>query len=326
MCPNFCPCCKSNKQWIRHWLIGYSFFNHIRSKVNDKILFLFNAFNGSNLTNDIVNCNNDNSNSNNSNSNNSISNNNNSNNSISNNSNSNNIYSNISNSIISNSIISNVSNSIENNVYVDSSVYEKVFNFLLGGRSTYSDTPFLVVTAALLQSIIPIAIGQFKSNRTTTTKSVNAEETVRQASRVSATNEDHNFSGNKNLVVYLIDNDGKAPLFKACESGKKDLIEYLVVKHKIDINKETKNDKTPLLNAIRSENKDLVEYLIENGADINKENEYDEIHHYLMGVEKEIKIFRYKYKNGITSLFYAYESRNKDLIEYLIEHGAVINI
>jgi len=66
----------------------------------------------------------------------------------------------------------------------------------------YSDTPFLVVTAALLQSIIPIVIGQqwslfnrFKSNRTTTTttKSVNAEETVRQASRASATNEDHNF-------------------------------------------------------------------------------------------------------------------------------------
>ena len=64
----------------------------------------------------------------------------------------------------------------------------------------YSDIPFLVVTAALLQSIIPIAIGQqwslfnrFKSNRTTTTKSVNVEETVRQASRASATNEDHNF-------------------------------------------------------------------------------------------------------------------------------------
>ena len=93
-----------------------------------------------------------------------------------------------------------------------------MFNFLLGGRSinnstrewkdlfkcqmklgAYSDTPFLV-TAALLQSIIPIAIGQkwslfnrFKSNRTTTTKSVNAEKAVRQASRASATNEDHNF-------------------------------------------------------------------------------------------------------------------------------------
>jgi len=125
MCPNFCPYCKSNKQWIRHWLIDCPFFNHIHSKFNDKILFLYNALNRGNLTNDIVNSNSDNSNSNNSNSNNS-----NSNNSNSNNSNSNNSYSNISNSIIS-----NVSNSIENNVYVDSSVCEKVFNFLLGGRS-----------------------------------------------------------------------------------------------------------------------------------------------------------------------------------------------
>ena len=64
----------------------------------------------------------------------------------------------------------------------------------------YSDTPFLVVTAALLQSIMPIAIGQqwslfnrFKSNRTTTIKSVNAEETVRHDSKASTTNEDHNF-------------------------------------------------------------------------------------------------------------------------------------
>ena len=158
MCPNFWPYCKRNKQWIRYWLIDCPFFNHIRSKVNDKILFLYNTFNRGNLTNDIVKSNNDNSNSNNSNSNNSNS----------NNSNSNNRYTDIS----------NVSNSIENNVYIDSSVCEKVFNFLLGGRSinnstrewedlfkcqmksgAYSDTPFLVVTAALLQSIIPIALG-----------------------------------------------------------------------------------------------------------------------------------------------------------------------
>jgi len=145
MCPNFCPCCKSNKHWIRHWLIDCPFFNHIRSKANDKILFLYNAFNRGNLTNDIVNSNNDNSNSNNSNSNNSNSNNSNSNNSNSNNSNSNNSNSNNSNSNnsysnISNSIISNVSNSIENNMYVDSSVCEKVFNFLLGGRSINNST------------------------------------------------------------------------------------------------------------------------------------------------------------------------------------------
>jgi len=159
VCPNSCPCCKSNKQWIRHWLINCPVINHIGSKLNDKILFLYSAFNRGNLTNDIVNSNNDNSNSNNSNSNNSNSNN--------------------SNNNISNSIISNDSNSIENNVYIDSSVCKKVFNFLLGGRSinnstrewkdlfkcqmkssAYSNTLFLVVTAALLQLIIPIAIGQ----------------------------------------------------------------------------------------------------------------------------------------------------------------------
>ena len=74
MCPNFCPRCKSNKQWISPWLIDCPFFNHIRAKVNDKILFLYNAFNRDNLTNDIINSNNDNSNSNNSNSNDSFSN------------------------------------------------------------------------------------------------------------------------------------------------------------------------------------------------------------------------------------------------------------
>jgi len=54
-----------------------------------------------------------------------------------------------------------------------------------------------MVTAALLNNIIPIAIGQqrlllsrFKSNKS---KSVNAEITVSQASRASATNIDHNF-------------------------------------------------------------------------------------------------------------------------------------
>ena len=56
----------------------------------------------------------------------------------------------------------------------------------------YSDTPFLVVTAALLQRLYLLLLA-IKLNRTTTTKSVNTEETVRQASRASATNEDHNF-------------------------------------------------------------------------------------------------------------------------------------
>jgi len=83
-------------------------------------------------------------------------------------------------------------------------VFNEVFKFLLGTREwknlckcqtkigALSDTPFLTVTAALLNSIIPIAIGRqqlllnrFKYNKS---KSVNAEITVRQASRASTIN------------------------------------------------------------------------------------------------------------------------------------------
>ena len=173
VCPNYCPCCRTKYQKIDHWLIDCPFFNTIRRKFSDKFQLLINFLYNS---------------------------------SPNSNSSSNNIINNFSNVSVN-----------ENNMYINSSVCIKMFNFLLGGRSfnnstrewndlfkcqlksgTYSDIPFLVVTAALLQSIMPIAIGQqwsmfnrFKS--TNTTKSVNADNTVRQASRASATNDDHNF-------------------------------------------------------------------------------------------------------------------------------------
>ena len=59
-----------------------------------------------------------------------------------------------------------------------------------------TDTPFLVVTAALLNKIMPTAIGQqwtMFSRFNPKTKSVNAEETVRQDSRSSAAENNHNF-------------------------------------------------------------------------------------------------------------------------------------
>ncbi len=189
VCPNYCPCCHNEFQGINHWLIKCPFFNSIRSKFGDKFQLLFNFINNSpsNSSNPV---------------------------SSSNIPIDNFLSNNSSNSL--NNIISNVS-VVDNNVYNNSSVCEKVFKFLLGGRSinnstgewknllkcqlesgTYSDTPFLVVTAALLQAVMPIAIGQqwslfnrFKPNPNT--KSVNADNTVRQTSRVSATSEDHNF-------------------------------------------------------------------------------------------------------------------------------------
>ena len=179
-CPNYCPCCNSGTQTIEHWLIKCPAFLRIRLPVSEilrKILHFF-VHNSSTGPND-----------------------NNSNNSFINN----------------NSVINNLDNSlVSNTVYNNSSVLNNVFIFLLGGRphnfnsrewknlcdcqiksGNSSDTPFLVVTAALLNYIIPIASGRqrslFNRYKTNHTKSVNAEITVRQASRASATNNDHNF-------------------------------------------------------------------------------------------------------------------------------------
>ena len=80
----------------------------------------------------------------------------------------------------------------------------EVFNFLLGGRrnnnnnnewdnlykcqlksGNLSEIPFLAKTAAFLNSVMPIVIGQrwplINSHSTKVTKSANAENTVRQA-------------------------------------------------------------------------------------------------------------------------------------------------
>ncbi|ORX78887.1 hypothetical protein BCR32DRAFT_188661, partial [Anaeromyces robustus] len=48
-------------------------------------------------------------------------------------------------------------------------------------------------------------------------------------------------------------------------------VKYLV-EHKADINKENGNNETPLFSACESGNKTIVEYLVKHGADINKEN------------------------------------------------------
>ena len=102
---------------------------------------------------------------------------------------------------------------MNNFVYNNSSVCKKVFKFLLGGRTencnsrewkemyncqikkgNYTDSPFLVVTAALLNEIMPIAIGQQWSRyKPKTTRSVNADETVRQVSKIIASDNDRNF-------------------------------------------------------------------------------------------------------------------------------------
>jgi len=63
-----------------------------------------------------------------------------------------------------------------------------------------------------------------------------------------------------------------------------------------------KNGDTPLLAAYKSSIETLVKYLIENGAEINKENE-----------------------KGDTPLIIATKNKNETIVNYLIENRANLN-
>jgi len=165
-CINYYPYCNSGTQSIEHWLIKSPTFLRIRlpfSEILRKILYFF-FFHNSSIGLD---------------------------------------YYNSSNSLINNnSIVNNSDKSlIRNTVYNNSSVLINVFIFLLNGRpnnfnfrelkdlcncqiksGNSSDTPFFVVTVALLNYIISIAYGRQQSllnnYKTNHSKSVNSEITV----------------------------------------------------------------------------------------------------------------------------------------------------
>ena len=178
-CPNYCPCCNSGTQIIEYWLIKCQSFLRIRLSVSEilrKILFFIVHY-FSTVP----------------------------------------IITTLTIRLLVIIVINNLDNClVSNTVYDNSSVLNNVFIFLLGGRphifnsrewndlcnyqiksGNFSDTPFLVVTAAFLNCIILIASGWqrslFNKYKTNHTKSLNAEIIIRQASRVRATNSDHNF-------------------------------------------------------------------------------------------------------------------------------------
>jgi ankyrin repeat protein len=66
-----------------------------------------------------------------------------------------------------------------------------------------------------------------------------------------------------------------SPLFMACKGGNENLVKYLV-ELGADVNKENKFNETPLYCACRKGNEKIVKYLIEHGANVNRVNQYNE--------------------------------------------------
>jgi len=94
-----------------------------------------------------------------------------------------------------------------------------------------------------------------------------------------------------------------SPLFMACKGGNENLVKYLV-ELGADVNKENKFNETPLYGACEEEEgkEKIVKYLVEHGINIKIVN-----------------------MNGYSPLFMTCKSGNKSLVKYLVELGADIN-
>ncbi len=104
-CPSFCPCCKNGKQSLLHWTVCCPYFKIIRRPVSNYSRRILRVI--TNLNSDVSN-----------------------NNPILNNENDNTV-----NNSVDNVEVDVDDNMMNNNMYNNPSVFNKVFNFLLGERS-----------------------------------------------------------------------------------------------------------------------------------------------------------------------------------------------
>jgi len=95
-----------------------------------------------------------------------------------------------------------------------------------------------------------------------------------------------------NIDTTTVNIQGKTALHFACQCGNLDIFNIIFVKDQVNL--KTKNGDTPLIFASRN-NLEIVKKLVENGADINHEN-----------------------NQGINAISIAFNTGKKDIIDYLI--------
>ncbi|ORX83059.1 ankyrin [Anaeromyces robustus] len=113
-----------------------------------------------------------------------------------------------------------------------------------------------------------------------------------------------------------------------------DILKYLVTKN-LDINSQDEEGQTPLIHAIKRRKLDVMKYLIDYKADIKAVNDkikvidsvidYNKLDILDCLVNKNLNI-NSQDEVGHTPLIYAIHRGNFNIIKYLIEHGADIQI
>jgi len=115
---------------------------------------------------------------------------------------------------------------------------------------------------------------------------------------------------------------------------------YNFEENSIYVDKKVYCKETPLIFAINRKNIELVKILVENGADVNRKNDYGEkmppLYYTLSYDYKNIDIIKYLLHHGAnpneiindrmdTVFFHAVKNSNDPVIELLVENGADIN-
>ncbi|XP_046359210.2 ankyrin-3-like isoform X1 [Haliotis rufescens] len=147
--------------------------------------------------------------------------------------------------------------------------------------------------------------------------------------------------GDLNLVKCLVAKDanvnlGNGCLNAACIGGSLEMVEYLISTFpKIDINKCGPKNRTPVMTACFHGHTDIVEYLQSKGADILAKDKFEQTCLHVACRSGHVEIAERLLEiipiddidcNGMTPLMFAVKSKCFDMVDFLVEHGANMNI
>ncbi|ORY26004.1 ankyrin, partial [Neocallimastix californiae] len=143
------------------------------------------------------------------------------------------------------------------------------------------------------------------------------------------------------IIKYLMENgadpnignhSGQTVLMLASEFNNIELVKYLV-KHHTQINAVDDDNNTALIIACGYNNYEIAEYLIQQGAltDIINNDSYSALMYACRRnnfrlVKLLVEGFKIEQFNGTESLKIAFENKNIEIIQFLIEHGIDVNI
>ena len=148
--------------------------------------------------------------------------------------------------------------------------------------------------------------------------------------------------GRLEVVKYLVGNGadfnvknviGSTPLHFAAKFNKLEVVKYLIEEKGADINVRDYYKKVPLHLAAENSCLEVVKYLVEEkGADVNVGDYYKKVPLHLAAENtcQEVKKYSVKEKdvnfNGITILHNAADDGDLEMVKYLIEKGARIDL